>query len=44
MKPQVLHRVSSQNYFIKLIDMGSIQSLQVQVMEQNPKTTKRYAT
>ena len=27
MKPQVLHRVISQNYFIKQIDMGSIQSL-----------------
>ena len=24
MKPQVLHRVISQNYFIKQIDMGSI--------------------
>ena len=27
MKPQVLHRVILQNYFIKQIDMGSIQSL-----------------
>ena len=26
-KPQVLHRIISQNYFIKQIDMGSIQSL-----------------
>ena len=27
MKHQVLHRIISQNYFIKQIDMGSIQSL-----------------
>ena len=29
MKPQVLHRVISQNYFIKQIDMGNIQSLEM---------------
>ena len=27
MKPQVLHKVTSQNFFIKQIDIGSIQSL-----------------
>ena len=35
MKPQVLHRVTSQNVFIRQIDMGSIQQTVIAVESWN---------
>ena len=40
MKPQVLHRIISQNYFIKQIDMGSIQSSAVESWNKIQKHLK----
>ena len=40
MKPQFLHGVISQNYFIKQIDMGSIQSLAVESWNKIQKQLK----
>ena len=41
MKPQVLHRVISQNYFIKQIDMGSTYSITVSPVESWNKIQKQ---
>ena len=42
---QIQHRVLSQNYFIKQIDREAFNHYKCYcVVEQNPKTTKRYAT